>query len=66
MTKQVSQSPLFARQKNNLNKAKIEQLDQEMRFLQRDPKSGEPPKGDLAVINVHKFKAGRKLFSLGL
>ncbi len=64
MTKQVSQSPLFARQKKNLNKTEIEQLDQEIRFLQRDPKSGEPKKGGLAGINVHKFKAGRKLFLL--
>lgn len=64
MTGQVSQSPLFAIQKKHLNKAEIEELDQEIRKLQKYPKSGEPKKGELTGIHVHKFKAGKKLFLL--
>lgn len=64
MTRQVFQSPLFARQKKILNKTEMEHLDQEIKALQRDPKSGEPKKGDLAGIHVHKFKTGKKLFLL--
>jgi mRNA-degrading endonuclease RelE of RelBE toxin-antitoxin system len=64
MTRQVSQSPLFARQKKHLNKAEIEELDQEISNLQKNAKSGEPKKGDLTGIHVHKFKAGKKLFLL--
>jgi len=64
MTRQVFQSPLFARQKENLNKMEIEQLDQEIRALHKDPESGEQKKGDLAGIYVHKFKAGKNLFLL--
>ncbi len=64
MKRSVYQSPLFERQKKYLNRKESGQLDNEVKHIQEKPEIGEAKKGDLAGVNVHKFKVGQKLFLL--
>jgi hypothetical protein len=64
MNRQVSQTPLFERNKKRLTKAEITVLDDEVRRICLAPKIGEAKKGDLAGVFVHKFKVRDRLFLL--
>jgi len=64
MSRQVSQSPLFQRQKKRLAKAEVAVLDDEVRHICSAPEIGEAKKGDLAGVSVHKFKVRDRLFIL--
>jgi mRNA interferase RelE/StbE len=56
MTRQVFQSPLFARQKSRLHKNEGKVLDNAVRFIQAQPEEGEAKKGDLYGVYTYKFK----------
>jgi mRNA interferase RelE/StbE len=64
MSRQVSQTPLFERNKKRLPKAEITVLDDEVRRICVAPEIGEAKKGDLAGVFVHKFKVRDRLFLL--
>ena len=62
MSRQASQSSLFARKKKHLTKAEIAVLDDEVRRICTAPEIGETKKEDLSVVFVHKFKVRDTLF----
>lgn len=62
MSRQVSQSPLFERNKKRLTKGEIAVLDDEVRCICATPGIGEAKKGDLTGVSVHKFKVRDRLF----
>jgi len=64
MSRQVSQSPFFQRQKKRLAKADVAVLDDEVRRICAAPEIGETKKGDLAGVSVYKFKVRDRLFIL--
>ena len=64
MPVQVLQTPLFARQKNKLNKKQLQDLDKAVKEIIKNPKAGEQKRGDLSSAWVYKFKMVKRLYLL--
>lgn len=61
----IKQSTSFKRTAKKLSKQQKKTLDDEIKKLVKDPKIGEPKKGDLDFLWVHKFKFSNQEFLLG-
>ena len=58
------QSGLFKKKVKKLNRREKEQLDEAIRVLVKNPLTGEPKKGDLKTVYVHKFYIDKTLYLL--
>jgi len=54
---EITQSPLFARQKKKLHKNRIRDLDEAIRTIVKEPETGHLKSGDLSGIRVYKFQS---------
>jgi mRNA-degrading endonuclease RelE of RelBE toxin-antitoxin system len=54
---EITQSPLFAKQKKKLHKNQIKNLDEAIRTIVRKPEIGHLKIGDLSGIRVYKFQS---------
>jgi mRNA-degrading endonuclease RelE of RelBE toxin-antitoxin system len=54
---EITQSPLFAKQKKKLHKNQIKNLDEAIRTIVRKPETGHLKIGDLSGIRVYKFQS---------
>ncbi len=61
---EVIQSPLFARKKKKLKKNQIKKLDDAIRSIMAEPKTGDAKSGDLQGVQVYKYKFGNNLILL--
>ena len=61
----VLQTPTFKKAVKKLNPNQKKDLDSAIKELMADPTIGEPKKGDLAFLRVHKFKMNKQLTLLG-
>lgn len=50
--------PKFEREFKKLPKKICEKIKKEIKFIIENPETGQPKKGDLSGIRVHKFKEG--------
>jgi len=53
---EIVQTPIFAKQKKNLKKNQIKDLDEAVQEIVKHPEIGERKTGDLADIWVYKFR----------
>ena len=60
----VLQSGRFARRIKKLNKNEKKSLDKAVRKIIKNPSIGQPKKGDLLGVNVHKYKYATNLLLL--
>jgi mRNA interferase RelE/StbE len=60
----IIQSPTFTKQKKKLKKAQVKKLDEAIKMIMAGPDIGDPKKGDLQGIKVHKYKVGNSLILL--
>ncbi|MDA3917364.1 MAG: type II toxin-antitoxin system RelE/ParE family toxin [Deltaproteobacteria bacterium] len=61
---EVTQSPLFARQKKKLKKNQIKKLDDAIKTIMANPAIGTAKSGDLQGVQVYKYKIGNNLILL--
>lgn len=61
----VLQTSSFKKAVKKLHKNQKADLDNAVRELMEDPLLGEPKKGDLSFMRVHKFKMVKQLTLLG-
>ena len=61
----VLQTPAFKKAVKKLHKNQKLDLDYAIKELMKNPRSGEPKKGDLAFLRVYKFKMAKQLSLLG-
>lgn len=61
----VLQTPTFKKAVKKLKPNQKKDLDLAIKSLMADPNIGEPKKGDLAFLRVHKFKMNKQLTLLG-
>lgn len=61
----VLQTPTFKKAVKKLKPNQKKDLDLAIKNLMADPNIGEPKKGDLAFLRVHKFKMNKQLTLLG-
>jgi len=54
---EITQSPLFAKQKKKLHKNRIKDLDEAIRTIVKEPETGHLKTGDLGGIRVYKFQS---------
>jgi hypothetical protein len=54
---EITQSPLFAKQKKKLPKNRIRDLDEAIRTIVKEPETGHLKTGDLSGIRVYKFQS---------
>lgn len=54
---EITQSPLFAKQKKKLHKNRIRDLDEAIRTIVKEPETGRLKTGDLGGIRVYKFRS---------
>jgi len=54
---EITQSPLFAKQKKRLHKNRIRDLDEAIRKIVKEPGTGHLKTGDLSGIRVYKFQS---------
>jgi len=54
---EITQSPLFAKQKKKLHKNRTRDLDKAIRTIIKDPETGRLKIGDLGGIRVYKFQS---------
>ena len=54
---EITQSPLFAKQKKKLHKNQIGDLDEAIRTILKEPETGHLKTGDLSGIRVYKFRS---------
>ena len=54
---EITQSPLFAKQKKKLHKNRIRDLDEAIRTIVKEPETGHLKTGDLGGIRVYKFQS---------
>ncbi len=54
---EITQSPLFAKQKKKLHKNRIRDLDEAIRTILEEPETGRLKTGDLSGIRVYKFRS---------
>ena len=54
---EITQSPLFAKQKKKLQKNQIRDLDEAIRTIVKMPETGHLKIGDLSGIRVYKFQS---------
>jgi mRNA interferase RelE/StbE len=54
---EITQSPLFAKQKKKLHKNRIRDLDEAIRTIVKEPGTGHLKTGDLSGIRVYKFQS---------
>ncbi|MBW2604959.1 MAG: type II toxin-antitoxin system RelE/ParE family toxin [Deltaproteobacteria bacterium] len=54
---EITQSPLFVKQKKKLHKNRIGDLDEAIRTILKEPKTGHLKSGDLGGIRVYKFQS---------
>ena len=54
---EITQSPLFAKQKKKLHKNRIRDLDDAIRTIVKEPETGHLKIGDLGGIRVYKFQS---------
>ncbi len=54
---EIIQSPLFAKQKKKLHKNQIRDLDEAIRTIVQEPKTGQLKSGDLDGIRVFKYRS---------
>ena len=52
---EITQSPLFAKQKKKLHKNRIKDLDKAIQTIVKEPETGHLKTGDLGGIRVYKF-----------
>jgi mRNA interferase RelE/StbE len=62
---QVLQTRRFARQYKKLLDNTAADVDAAVLTVQSDPHAGQLKKGDLAGLQVHKFRSGGQLYLLG-
>lgn len=55
--KEITQSPIFAKQKKRLHKQQIKDLDEAVKSIVKNPDIGESKIGDLQGVQVLKFKS---------
>lgn len=58
--KEIIQSPIFAKQKKKLNKNQINDLDEAVKTVFKEPPVGDMKVGDLQGVQVYKFKSNRQ------
>lgn len=58
--KEITQSPLFAKQKKKLHKQQIKNLDEAVRYIVGTPSIGVMKVGDLQGVQVYKFKSNNQ------
>lgn len=58
--KEIIQSPIFAKQKKKLNKNQINDLDEAVKTVFKNPAVGDMKVGDLQGVQVFKFKSNRQ------
>jgi hypothetical protein len=61
---QVLQSAAFARAYKKLQKNQKVDVDDAVEVIIKNPDIGEPKRGDLAAVYVHKFKSNSQLMLL--
>ena len=61
----VLQTPSFKKVVKKLKPNQKKELDAAVKSLMAKPNLGEPKKGDLAFLRVHKFKMNKQLTLLG-
>jgi len=54
---EITQSPLFAKQKKKLHKNHIRDLDEAIRTIVKEPETGHLKTGDLSGLRVYKFQS---------
>ncbi|MFH1993043.1 MAG: type II toxin-antitoxin system RelE/ParE family toxin [Pseudomonadota bacterium] len=54
---EITQSPLFAKQKKKLHKNQIRDLDQAIQTIVKEPEAGHLKTGNLCGIRVYKFQS---------
>ena len=54
---EITQSPLFAKQKKKLRKNRTRDLDKAIRTIVKEPETGHLKVGDLSGIRVCKFQS---------
>jgi len=54
---EITQSPLFAKQKKKVHKNRIRDLDEAIRTIVKEPETGHLKTGDLGGIRVYKFRS---------
>jgi mRNA interferase RelE/StbE len=54
---EITQSPLFAKQKKKIHKNRIRDLDEAIRTIVQEPETGHLKSGDLDGIRVYKFRS---------
>ena len=57
---EVRQMPAFKKAYKRLHKSEKAELDAAIREIIANPEIGEPKKGDLAGVYVHKFKVNKQ------
>jgi mRNA-degrading endonuclease YafQ of YafQ-DinJ toxin-antitoxin module len=57
----ILQTSIFGKQIKKLHKNQKKDLDCAVEYIASDPKIGEPKKGDLAGVQVYKFKMVNQL-----
>ena len=58
---QILQTPTFKRAVKRLHKSQKQELDKAVRAIASDPSCGEPKVGDLAGVQVYKFRINSNL-----
>ncbi len=58
--KEIIQSPIFAKQKKKLKKDQIDDLDEAVKTVYKNPVVGDMKNGDLQGVQVFKFKSNRQ------
>ena len=61
----VLQTPSFKKAVKKLHRNQKKELDKAVKYLMKNPLSGEQKKGDLRYLRVYKFKMVRQLTLLG-
>ena len=54
---EITQSPLFAKQKKKLHKNRIRDLDEAIQTIVKEPETDHLKTGDLGGIRVYKFRS---------
>ena len=57
---EITQSPVFSRQKKKLPKRQINDLDKAVKYIASNPSAGDKKLGDLQGIQVYKFKSNNQ------
>lgn len=65
MTWSIFQTRRFSRQYKKLHDKTVADVDAAVEFIQQNPNIGDSKKGDLAKLQVFKFRSDGQLYLLG-